>query len=74
MDLPAAAWNRGFWGLVLAEAEGSAGELAGVLAFVYDYFAVDYDVRDANRGNCLGFSRVAGALTVSGLKMVMSAL
>ena len=40
-------------GLVLAEAEGSAGELAGVLAFVYYDFAVDYDVGDA-QGELLG--------------------
>ena len=53
MDLPFAAPGWGFWGLVLAEAEGSAGESAGVLAFVYDDFAVDYDVGDAE-GELLG--------------------
>ena len=53
LDLPSAARNGGFWGLVLAEAEGSAGESAGVLAFVYYYFAVDDDVGDAE-GELLG--------------------
>ena len=37
----------------MAEAEGSAGELAGVLAFVYYDFAVYYDVGDAE-GELLG--------------------
>ena len=37
----------------MAEAEGSAGELAGVLAFVYDDFAVDYHVGDTE-GELLG--------------------
>ena len=38
---------RRFRILILAEAEGSAGELARVSAFVYYHFAVDYDVGDA---------------------------
>ena len=37
----------------MAEAEGSAGELAGVLAFVDYDIAVDYDVGDAE-GELLG--------------------
>lgn len=39
--------------LVPTKPQRSAGELAGVLAFVYYYFAVDYDVGDA-QGELLG--------------------
>ena len=73
MDLPAAARNGGFWGLVLAEAEGSAGESAGVLAFVYYDFAVDYYVGDAE-GELLGVFSGGGGFDGFGVEDVMSAL